>query len=201
MNKLTKVVNIYPSMPITGINPPIRSAVKRVTKSIDEIRICLMARAIVEEILSDGKTIRLNIGNYDKCNNVNKDQCGCGCGCGGWKPVETNPVNTTNTDETVETKSPWKIAYDKALEGKDLASMTRKQRRSAEAAAKAIADAAVAGDEPEVIMGVGSVETTEELVNESETTEEIKETVEETAEVQEEEVKTADIEEVANVTE
>ena len=191
MNKLTKVVNIFPSMPITGINPPIRSTVKRVTKSIDEIKICLMARAIVEEILSDGSTIRLNIGNYDKCNNT---QCDCNGNC--CNNTESN-VNTIVVDEVVKTdetteKSLWKTAYDKALEGKDLASMTRKQRRSAEAAAKAIADAAVAGDEPEVMMGVASVETVDETTSEETVTEEaLVETQEE------EEVETIDVETVS----
>ena len=66
----TKVVNIYPSTPIIGVNPPIRSSVKKVTKTIEEIRTCLMARAIVEEVLNDGTVVRLNNSNYD--NFINK---------------------------------------------------------------------------------------------------------------------------------
>lgn len=190
MNKLTKVVNIYPSMPITGVNPPIRSAVKRVTKSVSEIRTCLMARAIVEEILPDGKIVRLNIGNYDKClDGSHKEGCQCGLCGNGWK-IESKE------SKQEETKSPWQIAYDNALVGKNLASMTRKQRRSAEAAARAAADAAVATSEPEVVMGVGSVETvpvSEEVNTEAvETTEESK---------VEEEVKTADAEDTSSITE
>ena len=182
MNKITKIVNIYPTMPITGINPPIRSTVKHVTKSIDEIRTCLMARALVEEILSNGDTVRLNIGNYDKCLDKKENKCACGkCEC---KTVnsETLKPDTTETPVVDETKSPWKAAYDKALEGKNLASMTRKQRRSAEAAAKAIADAAVTNPEEEVVMGVGSIETVEsaETADEAEIT-----TVENTVEVEE----------------
>jgi hypothetical protein len=193
MNKLTKVVNIYPSMPITTVNPPIRSVVKNVTKSISEIRSCLMARATVEEVLADGKVIRLNIGNYDT-DNTNSASCNCNgeCTCG-WKLVP--PTTVINTEDI---KTPWQVAYENALEGKDLTTMSRKQRRSAEAAARAVADAAVATpSEPEVIIGVGEVETTEVIE------EEVVETVieetpveETTAEpvVEEEPVKTEDIE-------
>lgn len=192
----TKIVNIYPSMPITGVNPPIRSTVKRVTKSVSEIRTCLMARAIVEEVLPDGTAIRLNIGNYDKFSNEDTSNCACGngnCSCG-WKiqpaqePELEAPV-VIDSDKTSE----WKIAYDKALAGKNLAGMTRKQRRSIEAAAKAAADAAVA-EKSEVV--VNTTETVNEVVNE--TTEEIVEaTVEITETVEEAPVQTADVEDVS----
>ena len=162
MNKLTKVVNIYPSMPITTINPPIRSVVKHVTKSIPEIRACLMARALVEEVLPD-RVVRLDISNYDKVLDENNKTDSN-------EPIKYAELYHTNTS-TSEEKSAWQIAYDNALEGKNLALMTRKQRRSAEAAARAIADAAVANPKPEVVMGIGSVETVEKV-------EEIAETVE-----------------------
>ena len=192
MNKNTKVVNIYPTMPITGINPPIRSVVRHVTKSIKEIRTCLMSRAIVEEVLSDGSTVRLNIGNYDKVldcytksNNTETVA----------NTTETKKSVETKTEKTVESKTeektPWQIAYEKALEGKDLGSMTRKQRRSAEAAARAEADAAVA--EP-VVETEDDIETLESV----EITEES--TTEETVEV-EEEVVTNDAEDISSVIE
>lgn len=180
MNKLTKVVNIYPSMPITGVNPPIRSSVKRVTKSINEIRTCLMSRAIVEEIMPDGTTVRLNISNYDKCNNSN---CECGGMCNNWMSDKSN---------SPAVKTPWQEAYENALAGKDLRSMTRKQRRSVEAAARAFADAAVAESESEVVMGVGSIENAEEDVQETA----VDTVVEDSVDVIEEEVQTADIEEI-----
>ena len=130
---MNKKVNIYPSMPITRVNPPIRSSVRRVTKSVEEIRICLLSRAVVEEILPNGEIIRLNMGNYDNCNNT----------C----TTEDLPINTVKNEEPAKQnteKSLWQIEYENALAGKDLASMTRKQRRSVEASARAIADAAVA---------------------------------------------------------
>lgn len=202
MNKLTKVVNIYPSMPITGVNPPIRSSVKRVTKSVEEIRACLMARAVVEEVLPNGKTVRLNIGNYDKYLS-NECSCGGNCGCGnncGWKVIDVPKYNPEKKEEPV--KSPWRIAYDNALAGKDLASMSRKQRRSAEAAARAVADAVVASNvstEEEVVIGVGSIETTN-MVKEAEVAEEETVVVEEIVEVQEE-VVTVDVEELTTTVE
>ena len=63
-----KLVNIYPSIPILEVNPPIRSIVKSTYKTIEQIRVCIIARATVEEILPNGKTIRLNFTNYDKDN-------------------------------------------------------------------------------------------------------------------------------------
>ena len=185
MNKRTKVVNIYPSMPITGVNPPIRTTVKRVTKSIEEIRACLMARATIEEVLADGSTVRLNIGNYDKLNTAHGNACQCGC-C----------AEKTETKTEDDTKAVWQRAYEKALEGKNLAAMTRKQRRSADAAARALADAVVAGNVTE------SEETDEEVaVEESEVAESVEvEVVEDEVveEVEEEVVETADVEELAS---
>lgn len=194
MKKTTKIVNIYPSIPIIGINPPIRSVVKRVTKSISEIRTCLMARAIVEEVLPDGKTVRLNIGNYDKFadEDVNVVNCACGnsnCNCG-WKiqaPTRVEEPVIVNEDEK---SAEWKAAYEKALAGKNLAGMTRKQRRSIEAAARAAADAAVS-EASEVVMGVATVETVD-----NETSEESVESAELTETVDETPVETIDIEDV-----
>ena len=63
---MNKIVNIYPSMAILGVNPPIRTTQIKVTKSTSEIRACIIARAMVDEILPNGKTIRLNLNNYNK---------------------------------------------------------------------------------------------------------------------------------------
>lgn len=65
---MTKVVNIYPKTPIVTVNPPIRATVNKVTKTTSDIYKCIIARAIVEEVLSDGSTIRLTFMNYDKDN-------------------------------------------------------------------------------------------------------------------------------------
>lgn len=63
-----KTVNIFPKFPVIGVNPPIRTAVRKVTKSTAEIRTCIIARAIVEEILEDGSTVILDLNNFDKDN-------------------------------------------------------------------------------------------------------------------------------------
>ena len=63
-----KTVNIFPKFPIIGVNPPIRTAVRKVTKSTADIRTCIIARAIVEEILEDGSTVILDLNNFDKDN-------------------------------------------------------------------------------------------------------------------------------------
>ena len=65
---MNKIVNIYPSMAILGVNPPIRTTQIKVTKSTSEIRACIIARATVDEVLPNGKTIRLNLNNYNKDN-------------------------------------------------------------------------------------------------------------------------------------
>lgn len=69
---MNKVVNIYPRTPILTVNPPIRSMVRRVTKPISDIRKCIVAHAVVEEILPEGGIVRLNLANYDKDNSVKK---------------------------------------------------------------------------------------------------------------------------------
>ena len=67
---MTKVVNIYPTTPILRVNPPIRFTVYKTTKSTAEIKACILSDAIVEEILPDGNTLRLNLNNYNKVNYV-----------------------------------------------------------------------------------------------------------------------------------
>ena len=66
---LAKKVNIYPTMPITTLNPVIRTMTKNTIKTVDEIKQCINARARVEEILIDGSILVLNLSNYDKNNN------------------------------------------------------------------------------------------------------------------------------------
>lgn len=65
---MRKRVNIYPRRPITSVNPPIRSAVKGLTKDIQDIRKCIIAGAKVEEVINSSTTIVLNLNNYDRDN-------------------------------------------------------------------------------------------------------------------------------------
>lgn len=68
--EMTKLVNIYPAMPVITVNPPIRGITRRVKKPVSVIRECIMARATVEEILADNSTVNLDLSNYDKDNSV-----------------------------------------------------------------------------------------------------------------------------------
>jgi hypothetical protein len=162
-----KIVNIYPTMPITRVTPPLRTVAKNVSRPISYIRSCIMSRAMVDEVLPDGTTVRLGLHNYDKNNYVVADNTDEESAV----KVNDDEVLTDDTSSdiakdteteaevTVEnTKSAWDIAYENALADKDLSSMTKKQRKDAKAEARAIADATVnpATDVEE------SVETSEE---------------------------------------
>ena len=67
---MDKRVNVKIKKYITRFNPPIKRNLRRVTMSTEQIRICLLEHALVEEILDDGTIIPLNIENYDKDNNI-----------------------------------------------------------------------------------------------------------------------------------
>jgi hypothetical protein len=67
---MSKIVNIYPTMPITSVNPPIRGKLMGVRRTTADIRACIIGRARVEELLPNGKTIPLDFTNYDKDNYV-----------------------------------------------------------------------------------------------------------------------------------
>lgn len=187
--KKTKVVNIFPTMPITRVNPPIRSSVKNVTKSIEEIRTCLMCRAIVEEVTPNG-TIRLDNTNYDK-DNVACEQNVC-------ELYEKTNISESKLVENEPTESSiWNKAYNDAIASVDLASMTRKQRRAAEASARNAANKVVAEmknkkntendsiDVKEVEIDTDAVESTEDA------------TTEESITIEETPVETMDVENIA----
>lgn len=60
-----KKVNIYPTTPITTVNPTIRTTVLGQEMSLPEIRACLLRQAKVEEILSDGTKVPLDLHSID----------------------------------------------------------------------------------------------------------------------------------------
>ena len=93
---MTKTVNIYPNGAITTLNPPIRSRVLGVTKSIAEIRKCIIARAIVDEVLPGGKTVRLDFSNYDKDNNPSAVQAAVSAAKANAKEEKIVLVDTVN---------------------------------------------------------------------------------------------------------
>ena len=66
---MVKKVNIIAQIPVRNVYPPIYGTYKGVPMSPANILKCLMHKAVVEEILEDGSTVRLNTKNY---NTVNK---------------------------------------------------------------------------------------------------------------------------------
>lgn len=67
---MNKLVNVYPTAPITTINPPIRTRLYKINLSTQDIRKCLIGNAYVEEILEGNKTIKLTFENYEKNNDI-----------------------------------------------------------------------------------------------------------------------------------
>lgn len=65
MPAITKRVNIKATVPVRNINPPIYGTCKDITMTTGDILKCLCVRAIVDEILPDGSTIRLSMKNYN----------------------------------------------------------------------------------------------------------------------------------------
>jgi len=63
---MKKKVNIYPREPIFSLKIPIRSTIKNVYLSLEDIRKCLIANAKVEEILNDGSKVILTFNTYMK---------------------------------------------------------------------------------------------------------------------------------------
>lgn len=73
MAAMTKRVNINASVAIRNITPPIYGVCKNVIMSTGDILKCLCKRAIVDEILPDGSTVRLNMRNYYTDNGAGLD--------------------------------------------------------------------------------------------------------------------------------
>lgn len=63
-----KIVNIKTTRPIRTIRPAILQSVEGIKLTIGDIRRVIYSRALVDEVLSDGSTVRLTLDNYDKVN-------------------------------------------------------------------------------------------------------------------------------------
>lgn len=70
---MTKLVNIKAPIAIRTITPPIYGTCNNVIMTTGDILKCICKRAIVEEILPDGSTIRLNTRNYYTDNGAGLD--------------------------------------------------------------------------------------------------------------------------------
>lgn len=73
MAAMTKRVNINAPIAIRNVNPPMYGVCKNVIMSTGDILKCLCKRAIIDEILPDGSTVRLNMRNYHLDNGAGLD--------------------------------------------------------------------------------------------------------------------------------
>lgn len=94
MPTMTKRVNIRTTMPVRNVTPPISGTLHDVIMTTGDILKCLSKRAVVDEILPDGKTVRLTMRNYYTDN-------------GAGLYASKKPVTTVHKDEKkVEEKKP-----------------------------------------------------------------------------------------------
>lgn len=63
MSNMTKYVRIRTQVAVRNVNPPICGTYEGIMTTGDILK-CICKRAIVHEILPDGKTVRLNMSNY-----------------------------------------------------------------------------------------------------------------------------------------
>lgn len=73
MPSMTKRVNVYAQVAVRNVTPPIHGTCKDIIMTTGDILKCLCKRARVEEIMPDGKTIRLNMSNYYTDNGAGLD--------------------------------------------------------------------------------------------------------------------------------
>lgn len=66
-NVLRKTVNVIPQVPFP-LKRIIARPIYNIDMSIGDIKVCILKRAIVQEVLPNGKLLNLNLENYDKVN-------------------------------------------------------------------------------------------------------------------------------------
>ena len=94
---MIKKVNIRASVPIKDFRPPIYGTCNGIEMTTGDILKCLCKRAIVDEVLPDGSTIRLDLKNYYTDNT----------------PKTTTEVPAADKVQVVETSVPVDV-HDKA---------------------------------------------------------------------------------------
>ncbi len=73
MSMMTKLVNVNACVSVRNTNPPIYGVHTNIVMSTGDILKCLCRRAIVDEILPDGSTVRLTMRNYYTDNGAGLD--------------------------------------------------------------------------------------------------------------------------------
>ncbi|MCM1236083.1 MAG: hypothetical protein NC489_38855 [Ruminococcus flavefaciens] len=98
MPSMSKRVNIRTTVAVRTTNPPICGTKKNTIMSTSDILKCLCRRAVVEEILPNGSTIRLNMSNYNRDN---------GAGLDAYHPVKVEePVQAPAVNNPEPVKAP-----------------------------------------------------------------------------------------------
>lgn len=69
---MVKKVNVVARIPVRNVYPPLHGEYKGISMSPSNILKCILGRATVDEILSDGSTLRLNARNYNTDNTPKK---------------------------------------------------------------------------------------------------------------------------------
>lgn len=110
MASMTKRVNIRTYIPVRSLTPPIHGTYNNIIMSTGDILKCLCKRAIVDEILPDGSTVRLTMKNYYTDN-------GAGLDARKYMPVQPKediiqknevpevPAHKMSEDQVVETEA------------------------------------------------------------------------------------------------
>lgn len=65
---MKKLVNVHAKGAVRTVTPPIYGDMYNIELTTGMIYKCMCARAIVDEVMPDGSTLRLNASNYDKDN-------------------------------------------------------------------------------------------------------------------------------------
>ena len=73
MPAMTKRVNVVTRVAVRNVNPPISGSYKNIIMSTSDILKLLSKRAMVEEILPDGSTVKLTMRNYYTDNGAGLD--------------------------------------------------------------------------------------------------------------------------------
>ena len=73
MPSMTKRVNVVTKVAVRNVNPPISGSYKNIIMSTSDILKLLSKRAMVEEILPDGSTVKLTMRNYYTDNGAGLD--------------------------------------------------------------------------------------------------------------------------------
>ena len=100
MPAMTKRVNIRTTVPVRTITPPLSGSKKNTIMSCSDILKCLCRRAIIDEILPDGHTVRLTMDNYCKDNGAGLDAYHPKKAAAQTKETISNPQPTVTQEES-----------------------------------------------------------------------------------------------------